>query len=244
MSEPARADRTRAPIPAGAVALAALFVAALVTGQLLAVKVLALPSPVAVPGAGSTLLVPAGVVAYALTFFASDCYAELYGKRAAQVVVNVAFLTNFVWLALLAAAIALPGSPAGVDPDAFASVLAPSGNVVAGSLLAYLVSQNWDVAVFHRLREATDGEYLWLRNVASTASSQLLDTVVFVAVTFSLAPLAFGVGERLPAAALLALIVGQYVVKLSIAVLDTPLVYAVVRAARGGAGTRRPTAGD
>jgi len=244
MSDPARADRTRASIPAGAVALAALFVAALVTGQLLAVKVLALPSAVAVPGAGSTLLVPAGVVAYALTFFASDCYAELYGKRAAQVVVNVAFLTNFVWLGLLAVAIALPGSPAGVDPGAFASVLAPSGNVVAGSLLAYLVSQNWDVVVFHRLREATGGEHLWLRNVASTASSQLLDTVVFVAVTFSLAPLALGVGERLPRAALLALIVGQYVVKLSIAVLDTPLVYAAVRAARGGASARRPTAGD
>ena len=151
-------------LPLPAVALAALFVASLVTGQLLAVKVLALPAPVAVPFAGTTLLVPAGVVAYALTFFASDCYAELYGKRSAQAVVNVGFLTNFVWLGLLYAAVSLPGSRAGVDPDAFASVLAPSANVVVGSLLAYAV-------------------------------------------------------------------------KLLIAVVDTPLVYAAVRTARGRAGT-------
>jgi uncharacterized integral membrane protein (TIGR00697 family) len=223
-------------LPLPAVALAALFVASLVTGQLLAVKVLALPAPVAVPFAGATLLAPAGIVAYALTFFASDCYAELYGKRSAQAVVNVGFLTNFVWLGLLYAAVSLPGSRAGVDPDAFASVLAPSANVVVGSLLAYAVSQNWDVIAFHGLREATDGEHLWLRNVGSTATSQLLDTVVFVVVAFSLAPLASGVGNRLPGAALLALIVGQYAVKLLIAVVDTPLVYAAVRTARGRAG--------
>jgi Uncharacterized conserved protein len=110
-------------------------------------------------------------------------------------------------------------------------VLGLSTNVVFGSLVAYLLSQNWDVSVFHRLRAATDGSALWLRNLVSTGTSQLLDTVVFTLVAFWVAP-ALGVGQALPASVLGSLIVGQYVLKLLIAVVDTPLVYAAVGVVR------------
>ena len=223
--------RREAP-PVGATALAALFVTALVTAQVTAAKVLQFPSPVPLPFTGDQLLLPGAALAYALTFFASDCYSELYGKHAAQVVVNVGFVMNFVLLALVASTIAAPAAPNSVPPEQFAAVLGASGNIVAGSLVAYLVSQNWDVYVFHRLREATDGKYLWLRNVGSTATSQAIDTVLFVGVAFYLLPRFLGVGPRLPAAAVLGLMVGQYVLKLLVAVLDTPFVYLVVNAAR------------
>jgi uncharacterized integral membrane protein (TIGR00697 family) len=206
------------------VGLIALFVTALVTAQVTASKLLAFPLPVSLPVTGDALVLPGAALAYALTFFASDCYAELYGKRAAQVVVNVAFGMNVVLLALIWSTIAAPGLPAAaqpVDPAAFRNVLGASTAIVVGSLLAYLVSQNWDVIVFHRIREYTDGDALWLRNVASTASSQLLDTVIFVGVGFVLL-------QGLPVAEAGALIVGQYLFKLAIAVADTPFVYAVV----------------
>jgi uncharacterized integral membrane protein (TIGR00697 family) len=211
----------------GQVALVALFVTALVTAQLTASKLLAFSLPVALPVTGTTLLLPGAAPAYALTFYASDCYSELYGRRAAQTMVNVAFAANFVLLALVASTIAAPGA----NPEfagEFAAVLAPSANVVAGSLLAYVVSQNWDVVVFHRIREATDGRLLWLRNVASTASSQAIDTVIFVGVAFLVAPTLLGVGSPLPVAVVASLIVGQYLLKLLIAVVDTPFVYLVV----------------
>ena len=223
--------RREAP-PVGATVLAALFVTALVTAQVTAAKVLQFPSPVSLPFTGDQLLLPGAALAYALTFFASDCYAELYGERAAQVVVNVGFVMNFVLLALVASTIAAPAAPNSVPPEQFAAVLGASGNIVAGSLLAYLVSQNWDVYLFHRLREATDGDHLWLRNVGSTATSQAIDTVLFVGLAFYLLPRLLGVGPRLPAAAVLGLMVGQYALKLAIAVLDTPFVYLVVDAIR------------
>lgn len=59
--------------------LAVLFVTALVTAQLLAVKILAFGLPVALPVVGDAIIVPAGVLAYAITFLATDCYTELYG---------------------------------------------------------------------------------------------------------------------------------------------------------------------
>ena len=225
------------------VSLIALFVTALITAQVTAAKVLAFDLPFALPVTGAQLVLPGAALAYALTFLASDCYAELYGRRAAQIVVNVAFAMNFVLLVLVWSTIAAPAAPTSVDPVQFEAVLGASTNIVAGSLLAYLVSQNWDVWVFHEIRAYTGGDQLWLRNLASTASSQAIDTVIFVSVAFFLAPSIIGVGPVLPGAELAALIVGQYLLKLAIAVLDTPIVYAVVSFVRSRDGHESPVAG-
>jgi uncharacterized integral membrane protein (TIGR00697 family) len=212
---------------AGRVALVALFVTALTTAQLTASKLLAFGLPVELPVTGAEIVLPGAALAYALTFFASDCYSELYGRRAAQVMVNVAFLMNFVLLALVWSTILAPAA----NPDAAAqyrAVLAPGTNIVLGSLLAYLVSQNWDVLVFHRIRDATGPSMLWLRNVVSTATSQAIDTVIFVSVAFYVAPRLLGFGSQFEIPVILSLIVGQYLLKLLIALVDTPFVYAAV----------------
>ncbi len=239
MSERPGAGATESPFEAdpldrsavAAVGLITLFVVALATAQLTAAKVIALPLPVALPVVGPEIVLPGAALAYALTFLASDCYAELYGRRATQVVVNVAFLANFLVLALVWSTLAAPG----VDPEvaaAFETALGPATNVVAGSLLAYVVSQNWDVFVFHAIRDRTGSRLLWLRNIASTASSQAIDTAIFVGVAFYAAPTVLGVGSPLPLGVLLSLALGQYLLKLAIAVLDTPIVYLVVGAVR------------
>ena len=218
--------------PVGAVVLAAVFVASLATAQLTAAKVLAFELPFALPLAGAELALPGAALAYALTFLASVCYTELYGKRAAQVLVNVAFAMNFLVLALVWSTILAPAAPSSIDPAAFELVLGASTNIVAGSLLAYVVSQNYDVIVFHAIKERTGGEYLWLRNVVSTGTSQLLDTVIFVGIAFWAMPTFVGIGPQLPGAVVVSLMVGQYLLKLAIAVLDTPFVYLITGAVR------------
>ena len=217
---------------AGRIALVALFVTALTTAQLTASKLLEFGLPVELPVTGASIVLPGAALAYALTFFASDCYSELYGRRAAQVLVNVGFAMNFVLLALVWSTILAPA----VNPETAAqyrSVLAPGTNIVVGSLVAYVVSQNWDVLIFHRIRDATGPSLLWLRNIVSTATSQAIDTVLFVGVAFYAAPRVLGFGDPLPISVILSLIVGQYLLKLLIAVVDTPFVYGVV-AAFGG----------
>ncbi|WP_115863168.1 queuosine precursor transporter [Halorussus litoreus] len=217
-----------APLGLGRIALIALFVTALVTAQLTASKLLGFSIPFELPFTGALLAMPGAALAYALTFFASDCYSELYGPREAHKMVNVGFAMNFVLLALVYSTIAAPAAPfTEVDPATFETVLGASLNIVVASLLAYVVSQNWDVYVFHRIRERTDGEHLWLRNVGSTASSQLIDSFIFVFVGFAVVPALRG-ADAMGLNALLGLVVGQYVLKLLIAVVDTPFVYAVV----------------
>ena len=217
------------PIPLGATILAALFVTAPVTSQPTAAQVLAFGIPSSLPIVDSPLVHPGAALAYAVTFFASDCFTELYGKRSARRLVNVAFAMNFVMLALVYSTIAAPAAGSSIDPEMFATVLGASTNIVLGSLVAYLVSQNWDVYVFHAIRERTGKEKLWLRNVASTASSQAIDTVLFVGIAFYLLPQYAGIGPDLPNSVVLSLAVGQYLLKLLIAVVDTPFVYLATR---------------
>ena len=224
--------RDTTPLGVGRIALIALFVTALVTAQLTASKLLGFSIPFSLPFTESTLVMPGAALAYALTFFASDCYSELYGPEEAHKVVNVGFVMNFVMLALVYSTIAAPAAPFGsIDPATFERVLGASLNIVVASALAYLVSQNWDVYAFHRIREWTDGDHLWARNVGSTASSQLVDSLIFVFVGFAIMPALTG-GDPMTLSALLGLVVGQYLLKLLIALADTPFVYAVVGAFR------------
>ena len=220
--------RDTTPLPTGRITLVALFVTALVTAQLTASKLLGFSIPFELPFTGALLAMPGAALAYAVTFFASDCYSELYGPDEAHKMVNVGFAMNFVLLALVYSTIAAPAAPfSAVEPATFEAVLGASLNIVVASLLAYVVSQHWDVRVFHAIRAATDGDSLWVRNVGSTASSQLLDTLIFVFVGFAAMPALRG-GDPMGLNALLGLVVGQYVLKLAIAVADTPFVYAVV----------------
>lgn len=220
-------DRLVAPI-----ALISLFITALVTAQLTASKVLAFSLPVGLPVTGAELILPGAALAYGLTFLASDCVTELYGRRTATVMVNIGFVMNFVLLTLVWTTILAPAAPASVDPAAFEEVLGASTNIVLGSLVAYLVSQNWDVFFFHWLRTRTAGAHLWFRNILSTATSQAIDTVIFVSLGFFIAPQVLGIGPVLPGDILLQLIVGQYILKLLIVLVDTPFVYAIVHLVR------------
>ncbi|GAB3685234.1 queuosine precursor transporter [Salinarchaeum chitinilyticum] len=233
MSADTSASRREAPVPTiGQVALIALFVTSLVTAQLTATKILAFDLPFSLPVVGAAITLPGAALAYAVTFLATDCYNELYGRRPTQLLVNVGFAMNFVLLALVWSTILAPAAGQGVPADQFETVLGAGTNVVIASLLAYVVSQNWDVLAFDWLRERTDGEHLWVRNIGSTASSQAIDTVIFVTVAFGILPRLLGIGGVLPWDLVLELIVGQYLLKLLIALVDTPFVYGIVAAIR------------
>ncbi len=103
------------------------------------------------------------------------------------------------------------------DQEAYQAVLDSNLRLTIAGMVAYLISQYHDVWAFHFWKRQTAGRHLWLRNTASTMVSQLLDTLIFVTIAF------YGVIPHLGA-----MIVGQYLVKLLIALLDTPLVYGLV----------------
>ena len=103
----------------------------------------------------------------------------------------------------------------------FADVFSPQFRIVAASIIAYLISQHHDVWAFWRIREATKGRFLWLRNNVSTIVSQLIDSSIFL--TLGL----YGVIIHTPGE-LFTTIMSMWLAKVVIALADTPFVYAGV----------------
>lgn len=95
--------------------------------------------------------------------------------------------------------------------------------MILASLISYFASQNLDVSIFHRLKAKHGEKKLWLRNNVSTMTSQLVDTTLFITIAF------WGI---VPTNVLLGMIVTQYVFKLCVALVDTPVAYLLVRMAR------------
>jgi hypothetical protein len=196
--------------------LSSLFVGALLVANFIAVKLVAV----------GPFLVPAGIIAYPLTFLLTDTIAEVYGKDTARRVVWAGFGVNLVAVALVMVALRLPPAPFYEGEAAFGATLGLVPRMVLASRIAYLVSQHHDVLAFHFWRRRTRGRHLWLRNNASTAVSQLLDTVLFITIAFA---------GTMPLGAVASLVLWQYLAKLIIAAADTPFCYLLVGWARGGA---------
>ena len=168
------------------------------------------------------LTVPSAVVAYPWTFLCTDIIGELWGKDEANRTVKIGFAAQIFSLVLIYAAIALPIAPFAVGlQEPFRQTLGSSARIVLASLCAYLVSQSWDVAIFHRLKNRTGGKLKWLRNNASTMTSQLIDTAIFIMIGF------YGSVPDLPA-----MVLSQYVIKLCLALCDTPFFYFFTRRSR------------
>lgn len=180
---------------------------------------------------GIEIVVPCAVFCYAATFLMTDVIGELWGKAEANRAVLVGFLGQVFAAAMIIAAGALPAADARIG-EAYSSVLGQSWIFTAGSLAAYFASQYWDVCVFHAIRDRmlranSPRSARWVWNNVSTMTSQMIDTVIFIGVSFGLGfdwlfdPAMRGV--------LLSMMIGQYVVKCALAALDTPIFMFLTR---------------
>jgi uncharacterized PurR-regulated membrane protein YhhQ (DUF165 family) len=186
-----------------------------------------------------------GVLPYPLTFLCTDLIGELYGKKRASAVVWVGLVVNLLIIGTLWLGQALPPSSTKAPWQELhfsQSVPMPDGTVIHGSgelftliykctagavfasMAAYLAAQFCDVYLFHFWKRLTRGKHLWLRNNGSTMVSQLVDSVVVVALTFGAELYRGNVTLQL----LLGLVVSSYLFKLVSALVDTAPFYLCV----------------
>ncbi len=131
------------------------------------------------------LVVPAGVLAYCLTFLVTDVISEIWGKERAQTVVMGGFVALVLVFVLTGISILWPPAPFWPHQQAYETILGSSARIMVASLIAYIVSQYHDVWAFHFWKRLTGDRFLWFRNNASTIVSQLVDSVVFITIAFS-----------------------------------------------------------
>ena len=191
------------------VILATLFATCLIVANIIAVKLVSIGG----------WIVPAGVIAYPLTFLFTDVITELYGRKIASRIIWVGFGVSVLMVILVFGGGLLPAAPFWEGQPAYESILGMVPRITLASMIAYLVSQHHDVFAFHFWRQKTKGRFLWLRNNASTMVSQALDTAIFITIAF---------WGTVPGGTLTNMLLSQYVIKLVIAVVDTPFCYILV----------------
>jgi uncharacterized integral membrane protein (TIGR00697 family) len=164
-----------------------------------------------------------GVILYSSIFFATDLLSEKYGRAEAHRAVLLGFYISVVLVVMTQLSLLyLPSTNpetsvfATAVHEAMLTLFDYTPRFVFGSLAAYLLSQSFDVWVFHRIRDATDGRHLWLRNTGSTLLSQAIDTVIYGVVVW------WGLVDFVTAMQLAG---AKYVFKFLIALIDTPFIY-------------------
>jgi hypothetical protein len=161
-----------------------------------------------------------GVLPWPVVFLTTDLVNEYFGKPGVRrLTLPTVGLILYAFLVIFGA-IRVPAAPISpVTNEAFRMVLGQSQWIIAGSVVAFAVSQLLDVLVFWVFRDRTGGRHLWLRATGSTAISQLVDTVVILAI-------AFWLPGKLSGGDFWGLVVTNYSYKLGIAAGLTPLLYA------------------
>ncbi|MEZ6015739.1 MAG: queuosine precursor transporter [Planctomycetota bacterium] len=180
-------------------------------------------------GAGADVTLTTGIVTYPVTFLLTDIVAELWGRQRANLMVYAGFAASLLMLAIVKLAVALPPSTIWTQPDygfadsaamqnAFHASFAAPGMLLFASMTAYLVAQLLDVRLYHFWWRVTGGKHMWLRNNGSTWISQLADTIIVNSIFLRGF---FGFEWSVIAA----IIWANYLVKLVMAALDTPVLY-------------------
>lgn len=182
---------------------------------------------------GVTVTLPGAALCYAITFLATDIIGEIWGKAEANKTVIYGLFGQLLATILIVLTQYIPAADIEMQ-EAYEKLLGQNYIFVIGSMVAYICSQMWDVWIFHKIRDRFAGNprYRWIWNNASTMTSQIIDTLLFIGISF-------GIGfnwlfDIKMWSTLFAMMIGQYVFKFLLALLDTPFFYMMTRRGENG----------
>jgi hypothetical protein len=218
------------------IVLSAFFCVNAVLAEFIGVKIFALEDTLGIAplewnlfSQTGSLSFTAGTLLWPVVFLFTDVINEFFGRRGVRMISWIAvalivygFLFAFAAIALAPAGWWVKAAEAQGVPDyqaAFAAVFGQGLWTIAGSVIAFLLGQLIDVAVFHRIRRATGERYVWLRATGSTAVSQFVDSFVVLYIAFVIGP------QHWPTSLFLAVGTLNYLYKMGAAIALIPLLY-------------------
>jgi queuosine precursor transporter len=157
-----------------------------------------------------------GNIMYGTIFLITDSINELFGVKEARKAVLLGFSVAIITLIIMQTALLFTPTDWDEGGAALAFTFGLLPRIALGSILAYLISQWFDVQFYDFLKRIN--QPLWIRNNGSTIVSQLIDTLIFV-------PIAFIGLYEVPI--LLEIAFTTYFIKVLVAFLDTPFIYLI-----------------
>lgn len=174
---------------------------------------------------GIPLAFDAGTLLFPVSYIFGDILTEVYGYKRSRRVIWTGFIALGATALYFALVRALPGETAWqsyAGQAAYDSILGgfSQGGIVVASLAAYFAGEFSNSIILAKMKLLTRGRFLWLRTIGSTVVGQGVDTAIFVA--------AASLFNVFPWSIFWSLVVSNYVFKLTIEVVFTPLTYRLV----------------
>jgi queuosine precursor transporter len=165
----------------------------------------------------------AGVLFFPISYVFGDILTEVYGYARARRVIWAGF-AGLAFASLMAAVVvALPPAPFWENQQAYEIAFGQAPRIAAASMLAYFCGEFVNSFVLAKMKILTAGKWLWARTIGSTIVGEAVDSALFY-------PLAFYNSGIIPNDKLPAIMLAQFVLKVSVEVLFTPVTYKIVGA--------------
>lgn len=162
-----------------------------------------------------------GNVTYGSIFLATDILNEKYGVEEAQKSVYLGFFTLLMFTIITQIDLHYISNEADFAGEAMKTLFTITPRICFASMSAYFVSNMMDVYLYKFIRNILPSDkFLWVRNNGATCLSQLFDTAMFTYIGFA------GVFSK---EVVFQLFITTYLIKVFIAILDTPFLYLAKR---------------
>ena len=162
-----------------------------------------------------------GTILFASTFLCTDILSEYFDKNKARMNILIGFCAFLFMTLLMVITIGFKPSSDDWVQESLSNVFTPMTRFFIASMIAYLISQYFDVWFFNYIKRITSEKYLWLRNNLSTIASSLVDNTVFsIFAWILLNPEPISVYN-----VIMIYILGTYLLRILLALFDTPLIY-------------------
>ena len=169
-----------------------------------------------------------GIWLVPISFLITDILAEVKGKKfVSSLIWSTVIALIFSYLFIKLSINATPADRFAENNSAFVTIFNSSARMFIASIIAFIISQFHDIWAFEFWKEKTHGKFLWLRNNLSTIVSQFIDTVIFMFIAF------YHMTPKFDATFIWQLIIPYYILKIILALIDTPFVYAGVKWLKG-----------
>jgi len=165
----------------------------------------------------------AGVLFFPISYVFGDILTEVYGYSRARRVIWAGFAGLAFASMMAAVVVALPPAPYWENQKAYEVAFGQAPRIAAASMLAYFCGEFVNSFVLAKMKIATAGRWLWTRTIGSTIAGEAVDSALFY-------PLAFYNSGIIPNDKLPAIMLAQFVLKVSVEVLLTPVTYRIVGA--------------
>lgn len=167
----------------------------------------------------------AGTLLFPISYIFGDVLTEVYGYRRSRRVIWAGFGASALMAGTLWMVGRLPGEATWASyagQAAYDAILGgvSSGGIIVASLVAYFAGEFSNSYVMAKMKILSRGRFLWVRTIGSTLVGEGVDTALFIAIAS-----AFGV---FPWEIALTLIITNYIFKVGIEALFTPITYQIV----------------